>query len=221
MRQRELLSIAAIILCALRLFLGGPAAPRGLRVAPSQTVLQEPGGRHPEQLAAQPWPPRSSSSPPPLRPSPPPPLPPSPPPPPSPSPPLHSPIISDAGSVKGVSSSVSSLPLRQFQKAKEQEEAEEEDKKEEAEGEAEEEEPPQQPQAQPAEVATAGDDARASDPAATTQGTGSTGSTPLAEREEAFRSCCGAVVLRRGVAEELARQAGGVLRAGGGRGCAE
>ena len=64
--------------------------------------------------------------------------------------------------------------------------------KEEGEREGEEEEPPQQPQAQPDEVATAGDTARAWEPAATMQGTGSTGSTPLAQREEAFRSCCGA-----------------------------
>ena len=191
MRQREL-SIASILLCALRLFFGGPAAPHGLRVAPSLTVLQEPGGRHPEQPAAQ-W----SSPPPPLQPSPPPPLPPSPPPPPPPSPPLHSPLISDAqsSSVKGVSSSVSSvssLPLRHLQKAEEEEEEEaEEEGKGEGEGEYEEEEPAQQPQAQPAEVATAGDAARASGPAATTQGTGRMGSRPLAEREEAFRSCCG------------------------------
>ena len=195
MHQREL-SIVAIFLCALRIFLGGPAAPHGLRVNPSLTILQEPGGRHPEQPAMQAWSQPSSSPPPPLQPSPPPPLPPSPPPPPPPSPPLHSSLISDAqpSSVKGVSSSVSSvssLPLRHLQKAEEKEE-EEEEEREEGEREEEKEEPPQQPQAQPAEVATAGDDARASDPAATTQGTGSTGSTPLAEREEAFRSCCGA-----------------------------
>ena len=65
-------------------------------------------------------------------------------------------------------------------------------KNEEGEREGEEEEPPQQPQAQPDEVAMAGDTARASEPAATMQGTGSTSSTPLAQREEAFRSCCGA-----------------------------